>query len=418
MNTDSRKSSWHGPKQTGMMIYLGFLMLIASCVVGGSTNTVLPAISEVFGWDVQFLRSMAGVGTVMVVFGNFVFGTVTKLKGPKLANFIGLMIFAIFMIVYGWTSNLTVFVISILVLGFCSGSFNCSSNMALHANWWPTKKGIVLGFTTIGIVIMDLVWQPFAPNWFKAIGIGWTMTIFAIIVALVAIIGMIFTKNTPEEAGEFPDGDAEHAEDIKAVVEAMKHYKSPFTIRKVLATPATWGIGVGMGLMRMVNLAFVASIVPRLLACGYSYQLTVILLMVGGVAGLFGSALIGILDQKLGTKKAIYIYAVIFIISMILALFHAQSLTVVWVSSVVIMAICGGTANLIPSAIICKFGRWDFPAVSRVVQSLSELGAGVGIMLTGLFHNYQHMYYFGIVCLIVGLIMVAFTKFDLIGKVD
>ena len=89
MNTDSRKSSWHGPKQTGMMIYLGFLMLIASCVVGGSTNTVLPAISEVFGWDVQFLRSMAGVGTVMVVFGNFVFGTVTKLKGPKLANFIG-----------------------------------------------------------------------------------------------------------------------------------------------------------------------------------------------------------------------------------------------------------------------------------------------------------------------------------------
>ena len=59
------------------------LMLIASCVVGGSTNTVLPAISEVFGWDVQFLRSMAGVGTVMVVFGNFVFGTVTQTKRPK-----------------------------------------------------------------------------------------------------------------------------------------------------------------------------------------------------------------------------------------------------------------------------------------------------------------------------------------------
>ncbi|MBQ9980667.1 MAG: MFS transporter [Oscillospiraceae bacterium] len=416
MNKTARKSSWYGPKQVVLMIFLGIMMLFASCVVGGSTNTVLPAISEQLGWDVAFLRSMAGVGAIMVVVGNFVFGNLTKAKGPKISNFIGLIGMAIFMILYGWTHNLKLFIACILIMGFFSGTFNCGANHAHTANWWPTKKGVVLGYTTIGIVLMDLVWQPFAPKWFASIGIGWTMTIFAIIVIIVAILYMILTKNTPEEAGEYPDGDAEHAEDINAVAAAMRAYKSPFTLGKTLATPSTWTIGLGMGLMRMVNLAFVASIVPRLLHCGYPYPLTVTLLMVGGVVGIFGSALIGILDQKIGTKKAIFVYAGVFLAAMIVALFHAQSIVCVWISSIIIMAVCGGTANLIPSAVIKKFGRWDFPAVSRIVVSLGELGAGVGIMLTGVFHDYQKLYYFGIVAIVVGIIHIACTKFDLIGK--
>ena len=40
----------------------------------------------------------------------------------------------------------------------------------------------------------------------------------------------------------------------------------------------------------------------------------------------------------------------------------------------------------------------------------------MGIMLTGLFHNFQNMYYFGIVCLIIGLVIIGRMKFDLIGK--
>lgn len=416
MSTLNKKSSWHGPKQIGMMIYLGLLMFFASNIVGGATNTVLPVVSEVAGWDVQFLRSIAGVGTCCVVVGNFVFATITKSKGAKLANTIGLFGFAIALVVYGWTSSLTVFVVCTLVLGFFSGSFNASSNMALHANWWPTKKGIVLGFTTIGIVAMSMIWVPLAPVWIGTLGLGKLMTIYAIIILIFAFITIFKIKNMPEEAGEYPDGDAENAEDIRAIAAEMENYKSPFTLGKLFATPSVWTIGIGMGLMRMVNLAYVASIVPRLLACGYEYPFAIAVATTSGFFGLVGSVFIGALDQKLGTKKAIFIYAIIFTIAMILALFHAQSVPCVWVSSIVVLAICGGTANLIPSATISKFGRWDYSSAARIIQSLGELGAGIGIMLTGLFMNYQHMYYLGIVALIIGMILIGVTKFNLIGK--
>lgn len=400
------------------MIYLGILMLIASCVVGGSTNTVLPAIAEQTGWDVGFLRSMAGIGVMFCMLGNLVFGSVVKKKGAKFANGLTMILFAVVMVIYGFTRSLPIFIACIMVLGFLSGCFNGTGNHAQTANWWPTKKGAVLGFTTIGIVLMDLVWQPFAPRWFASIGIGWTMTIFAVIVVLIALWGIFGTKNTPEEAGEYPDGIANPSEDMIAQIKAMKEYVSPYTFKKVLSTPAVWTIGIGMALMRAVNLGYAASIVPRLLQCGYDYQFAVVVLMVGGVAGVIGSALIGLLDQKLGTKKAILIYAIVFLIAIIISLFHANGPVFVWISAIILLAVCGGTANLIPSAFITKFGRWDYPAVGRVGMAMGELGAGVGIMATGLFANYQTMYIVFIVAIIVGAAMVMLTKFNLIGKAD
>ena len=284
-----KKSSWHGPKQVGLMIYLALLMLIGSCLIGGSTNTVLPVISEQFGWDVGFLRTAAGWGAMAVVVGNFIFGTVSKRKGPRLANTVSLILGALALLLYAWTSSLPVFVAAILLLGTFGGGWYLSSNTAMTANWWPTKKGVVLGITTMGIVLVDLVWIPFIPNAFAAFGVGPTLTAVAIGMVIVAVIGAIFTRDTPEEAGEYPDGDAENAEDIRAVAEAMRTYESPFTIKKVFAIKETWTLGIGMGLMRMVNLAFVASLVPRLLSVGYAYDLTLKVLAVGGVVGLIGS---------------------------------------------------------------------------------------------------------------------------------
>ena len=119
----TRKSSWHGPKQIGTMFYCTFLMLIGSCIVGGSTNTILPVISETYGWDVNFLRMMAGVGVIAVALGFLVFGTMVAKRGPKFTIALTLILTAIFTAIYGLTSNLVLFVATILILGFLSGGY-------------------------------------------------------------------------------------------------------------------------------------------------------------------------------------------------------------------------------------------------------------------------------------------------------
>ena len=413
----TRKSSWHGPKQIGTMFYCTFLMLIGSCIVGGSTNTILPVISETYGWDVNFLRMMAGVGVIAVALGFLVFGTMVAKRGPKFTIALTLILTAIFTAIYGLTSNLVLFVATILILGFLSGGYQLTGANAMVNNWWPTKKGIVLGWVTMGIVAVDVLWQPFMPRAFAAFGVSASMCGVAAVVLIVAIIGMIATKNLPEEAGEFADGDADNPEKLQEIVTAMRNYQSPFTPKRMLRTRATWDIGIGMGLLYLNGMCFVASIVPRLLSCGYEYSWATTVLLVGGIFGLAGSWAFGWIDQRIGTKRASLAYATVCVIAFIIALFHQQSQIAVWVSAIFFFASQGGCCNLIPSFVGTKFGRWDYPAAYRVIGFITQIFSGVGVLCTGLFGgDYTLMYIVNICLCVVAFIILFRTDDAFIGK--
>lgn len=413
----TKKSSWHGPKQIGIMIYSGLLLLSASCIIGGSTNTILPAISEMYGWDVNFLRSMAGVGCMVLVVGTYVFGLFVQKRGAKLSIGISLIVTAILTAVYGWTQNLAVFIAVIMLLGFFAGGYQTAGCNTLVNNWWPTKKGIVLGWVTMGIVLMDVIWAPFIPKAFAKFGIGWTYTGVAVIVLILALIGLFGIKNLPEEAGEYADGDDSNPEQLKAIVEEMRAYKSPFTVGKMLSMKNTWAMSIGLGLLYMIGMSYVAGIVPRLLGCGYEYSFATTVLIVAGIFGLIGSWVFGFIDQKIGTKKASLVYCIVTLIAFIVALFHAKSVATVWISSIVFFAAQGGCCNLIPSFIGTRYGRWDYPAAYKVIGAITQLMAGLGIMMTGFFGgNTQLMFYFDIGFAVIAFIILIKTDDKLIGK--
>jgi sugar phosphate permease len=402
------------------MIFCGLLMMLGTCIVGGNTNTVLPVISEKFGWDINFLRTMAGIGAMMTVLGTFVFGTIIAKKGAKVVILIALFATAACAVAYGFTTNLVIFIVIMYAIGFINGAYKTAGANTIVAKWWPTKKGIVLGFVTMGIPLMDITWQPIIPVAFGRIGVGPTMCVVAGLICILAIAGAIFIKNTPEEAGEYPDGNDTNLEDMAAVVKAMEEYKSPFTVGAMFRNRATFDIGIGMGLLFMAQMSYIASIIPRLLSVGYEYPTAILILMVcGGGVGIIGSFFIGALDQKFGTKRASMIFALLMLLGMVLALFHAQSIVFVWVAGAIFSFAIGGTGNLIPSYCILRFGRWDYASAYRVIGALTELLAAVGIMMTGLFHgNFPAMYGFNIVVIIIAFLILLRAKDSFIGKAD
>ena len=413
-----RKANWHGPRQMNMIFYTGIMMLLASCLAGGSTNTILPAICAQNGWDIDFMRTMAGIGAMCSVIGVFTFGTVIAKKGAKFAITLALFVTAACVILYGYAPTMPIFVGMIFVIGFLSGGYNGAGANTLTANWWPTKKGIVLGFSTMAIPLMDIVWQPFIPQAFGRFGVGPTMVGVAVIVVILAVICITRIKNTPEEANEFPDGDPGFGENMAAVIQEMREYKSPFTAGKVFFSRATFDVGLGLGLCYMCGMSYIASIVPRLLSLGYEYPFAVIVLMVcGGGFGIFGSYLTGMLDQKFGTKRATMIFSAVMALGMVLALCHGVSVIFVWCAGAVYSSMMGGLGNLIPSYVITIFGRWDYIAAWRIIGAITFCFAGVGIMMTGLFHgNFTAMYIFNIVCLVVAFIILTNSKDKMIGK--
>ena len=189
------------------MIYTAIIFLIGTCIVGGNNNTVFPAIALFRGWGVSIHHVVSGVGAMLKGIAILLFGGIVTKYGPRNTMAAILFITAALVVVFGHTGNLTVMIVVILELGLLASIYEKNGAMKITANWWPTQKGVVLGFTTMGIVCMNFIYVPGMPKLFGSIGIPFGMDLVAIIIVIVAVLTILFVKNTPEEAGTYPDGN-------------------------------------------------------------------------------------------------------------------------------------------------------------------------------------------------------------------
>ena len=412
---ENKKAKWYGPKQLVVMVYTAILMLIASGIAGGNNNTVFPIIAEARGWDISILNVVSGIGCCLVAVGVVIFSRLINKIGTKIVIAVGMFISAALMVVFGHTQNIVVFLVVIILIGILSSSYKETGSMQLTANWWPTKKGIVLGFTTMGIVAMNVIYVPGMPVLMGKFGISGAMNILALIIVIIAVWGL-FIKETPEAAGTYPDGDPNYGTDGMDIGKMMREYKSPFTVKKICSDKNTWLIGIGSMLAFIAVMGFIASTIPTLLSFGYEFGFANLVFAIGGVFAFIGSFLFGFLDQKFGTKKAYAIYYVCLIIAFIFCFFMAKGAVFVWIACIIMFTAQGAGCNLLPSYVATKYGRWDYGAAYQVIGTLFYLGAGLGIMSTGFFHNPNTMYAFDLVIMIIGFVLMMLSKADFVGK--
>lgn len=417
MNTVTKNRTF-GPKQMGIIFFTAALMLMSASFCGGQNNTVFPALAEMRSWNLNVLNIWSGIAALMDGICIILFSRLSRKNSKGLAG-VALLIMALCLALYGIVTNQTLFIVLMLIAGTCSGIFSSTCAMTITANWWPTKKGIVLGFSTIGVVLMQIVYVPVMPRLFAAMGVRNTQFLLAIITVGVALISFFLIKDTPEEAGTTPDGlEGKELEDTQAVVKALREYKSPYTLKVLVKDPSNWTLGFGMMLPMIAALSYIASTIPALLSMGYSMEVATLVFAVCGIFCIIGSALFGVIDQKIGTKKATTVYLVCMIISIIIAMFMEHSLVLVWIASGLLMGANGSVRNLMPSFVGTRYGRWDYPAAYGMIGTIGMLGGGLGLMITGIFTNFKTLYIFDLILLIVAFILIRVTKDSFIGKRD
>lgn len=418
--TKNKTGSWHSPKQLWIMIFSGILFLVSACVCAGMTNTVYPFFAALRGWDYSALVMMSGIAMLISVITGLLFGQLVVKIGFKPVMIAGLLCAAVVVSVLGSTTSLGIFILCIILSNVFATAYQNVGVSALINTWFPRTKGIVLGWSTMGIILSDVLWTPNITKPMAAVGTGTTFLIVGVVFVVLAIICALFVKSTPEQAGTYPDGNSEGIEDLQASLKAFKEYKSPWTLGKVLKTKQTWQVTVGLGLFWLIAICYISQIVPRCLSLGHSEGFANTVMAVGGLFGLIGSWFFGFLDQKMGTKKASQIYGIWIFVMFILTLFHAVSPVFIWISQAGIMACIGGICNLIPSMVGTIWGRWDFAAANRVINPFTLAFCAIGIFMGGIFLNvglgYNVMYTVCAVLAVIGFIIITTLKADMLGK--
>ena len=354
-----------------LIIYQAIAYITFQCF----TQYPLNILADFYGGS----QKVANIYSICAVVGIFVqivlAGVVAKMKKIKLfGTILGAVTLVLAFLVMtlpagtGWDVSYAIInVASVLYATFALG--------ILVGQWFPTKKGIVMGIATLAFPIANGLLGPFASAVFAKgfPDIKGAFLPFFIVSVIGWIIGIVFIKDYPEECGAFRDNDRNMTPEVaKAIMEQEIENKrtSVWTYLHTLKCKEFWFgticvallLSCSIGLMSQSNAIITAY--PEL-----NYTTVMALVM---IFGCIGSFVLGLLDQKLGTRKAMIISSCLMIIGGILGLINNG--TALMIAMIFVAMFMGASSNFGVSHAAQYWRREDF---SRIFTLSSPIGSAI-----------------------------------------
>ena len=314
------------------------------------------------------------------------------------------------------------------VLSVMYGTFALS---ILIGQWFPTRKGSVMGIATIAFPIGNGVIGPFAATAFKdgTPHIALAFAPFLIIFIVGLVIGLVFIPDYPEECGAYRDNNKNMTPEMaqammKQEIEDKK--TSVWKLNHTLTTRDFWFITIpagfllfwSVGTMTQTN-AIIGSMGDAVAKFG---GFSGIMLLIC-IFGIVGSVVLGFLDSALGTKKAMIIACAVMLLAGIFGATATPERAGLLVAALVCLAIfMGASSNFTVSLAAQYWRREDFGTVFAAVNPIANLINAFGPMVVAVLligFGYQTLFgataIAGVVCIVL---MILFSGKHVKAKDD
>jgi len=397
-------------------VFSGFLSwLFYGAFISAGISTIILFYSKNTGIAASQLFAFNSIGGYLSVAGAFICSVIMKKTSIRFITAISYVITAVGIFVIGRGQSVGAFIVfsaltQFFYHGYCYGSSN-----ALIANWFPRKRGFIMGITTTGLMVSTFTAVMFMTKMTPTI--GWTnvCNIMSAIVLVVGIISWFWIKDRPEDCGLLPDNmpisDAER--------DALEVSNTEiWSVKELVFNKDSILYMLGFGCLNMVGTGSLTMTVPFLMEYGYTQSNAVLMMSVCGVAAIFGSILLGWIDTWKGTRFASIILAFFYTIGGI-AMFYTGVIdnSALALASVLLLSFVGGAlANLGGSLVVNMYGRSSFNQAWRYLNTGAQLlkavcYAAIGIVIA-MVGKYAYVgAVWGIVAFI-GLICISLGKFD------
>lgn len=421
--SNQKKNSGNFGKFGWIFIIYGMLTFFITTAVSDSINNLsLPAFCEQYGWNyanLLSLRSVYGWVTIIIMFFS---GRLLQKKSVKKGAMILGVIYAVCLIIYPHITTSVQFMVILFFVAVISVLWPQQTNAIITSNWFPRKKGSVIGWTTVGLPIGSglgiVIYSALSGN----IGMAGTHYVYAAITLICVIVCAAFVSDYPEQKGCYPDNDKtmtrEEAE--KALKEGLELSKnSIWTNNRLIKTKEVWLVSLSCGIMGLFATGVMAQMMPRLLSLGYEQQTAIIMMTVAALFGGVGSVIVGIIDSHVGPKKTIVFVHIIAIIACALNLI--PNIICVMISLIFTGLVLGGASNCLLSMISTMWGRYNFPNAYGVALPINTVVSTSGVIIIAqvaarFSFNGAYVLVGGLSA--IGILLVASVKENSIEKIE
>ena len=371
-------------------------------------NIIVPEIAAFRGWDPDTILSLSTPASIIALFLGIFFGGLARKFGLKKVMVITMFAAGISTILYANSVSIPMYAIFLVLMVTLIDAFSLILGLSICTNWFPTKKGVVMGFTTIGMNIASAVINQILNLLSSNSNIVIAISIMGCAIIVVGILTMIFIKETPEQAGCYPDNDPAVAEMLRRQ-DAVEGEASTMTYGKALKDPRIWILSVAYGFFGLATIGIMSQLAGFFMDTkGYTLQSALNVITIAALIGIVGSIVWGIVDQKIGTKKTSVIFGIWYAIGIVLLICPMDAL--MYVGIVMLGAGIGGNGNFPPSMTALVYGRKDFPIAYSVLNAIQGVVRSCAFAVLALLRSLSSGYtlpyiVFAIIALVGGLLV-------------
>lgn len=364
--------------------YVGMINDGSNNIAGNIAQNMLG--SAKMAGTISTCNSIAGIlGVILFI----VIGVINRKIGARYMSGINCIIAGITYIGVLNAPNTTVYTIMMAITcgTIMSAGYLCGG--VLVANWFPKKKGIVMGYTTMGHNLATAIYVPLIL--FLVGKFGVTHACYPISIGCIAlgIVGILFVRNTPFERNYYPDNVSKEVYDefYDTVDDSAAGEKDGgWTIGKLLKCDQVWIVAIVTGIFQICSVGTMSQMINRTTnGFGFSMTIAATIMSVCAVVGVAGSFMIGVLDQKLGTKKAMILFGCWYACALLFN--FTNTMAGFWISIVMIGIGIGGSANFTTSLPASVFGRQGFDKVNSVLFPIQGIITALTFAINGAVMN-------------------------------
>ena len=371
----------------GTILYCLLMFFLYVGMINDGTNVLAPAAAANCGVEPGTIITMNGYAGMIAVIGFIIAGQINKKIGPRLTSAICLIISGVTYIGCGNATSVMLYTVCMTLCATGMMSAGYVAGGTLVANWFPKKKGIVMGYTTMGHNFASAFYVAIMTGLIATMGsmnkASWLPGVAAII---LGIVGFIFMRNTPQERGINPDNVSD---EVYASEYDTAEDDSDWTTINLLKTKETWFAAIFTGLFQICSVGVMQQLVTRNIRdFGMTQGAALTLMTIVALIGVFGSWIIGVIDQKIGTKKTMQFFGIWYAAALVINVLAKGQVGLLFYLSILMIGMgIGGSANFTTSLPTSIFGRQGFDKVNSVVFPIQGFVTAWCFVVNGIVTN-------------------------------
>ncbi len=354
---------WH------LMIFAILAMLVSNSGTNDGLNVALPQITSHAGLDYELCLSM---GTIAGFVGVAMMLVIARFRDRFGGRKVSAVLFIIFGLAYYFlflrATNIVMYAAAQCIMVSCGQGCFYLCTGPMQSDWFPKKRGVVNGISTIGSNIGTAILAPIMTFLVGMADYRVSLAVFPAAAIILAIYAYVTLRDNPIDAGMYPDNVSKEVYETEYKgLENRDEYVSDWTIPKMLKCKEVWIASIVPGFITLGLLGIITQFVKRNTEMGLPPAIAVGAMTAAGLIGIIGSYTIGYIDTKLGTKKAGIIYCAVFASGILFNLLGEIWLPFVYVSIAIVGFSLGGCTNMTLSFPASIFGVLDYPKVNGVI---------------------------------------------------